>query len=265
MMRTIGALTAAAFMALATTQAALADSPYLRPNLFDTDGRDHVTVEAGFTDDIFAGRTAMRSNHFNIVGPNGEQPLDAITYFTDVAVFEAPTPVEGSYRISSGRREGRIAKMYRSESAGWRFVGEESGVVVPEADQVETQSITVADVYVVRGAAGDIPPPRGTGVEVIPVTHPANIVEGEDAVFQLLIDGQPRAGLPVTVFREAGRYDGRSVEADVVTDADGRFTVRPSAPGAYLTLIRYRGEAPAGARTPYQSQSHALTFIAGAQ
>ena len=97
------------------------------------------------------------------------------------------------------------------------------------------------------------------------MTHPADIVEGEDAVFQLLIDGRPRAGLPVTIYREAGRYDGRSVEADVVTGEDGRFTVRPSAPGAYLTLIRYRGEAPAGAATPYQSQSHALTFIAGAQ
>jgi hypothetical protein len=262
-------MAAAVFVALATLGAtagsAAADSPYLRPNLFDTGGRDHVTVEAGFTDDIFAGRTAMRSDHFNIFGPNGETPLDTITYFTDVAVFEAPTPVDGTYRISSGRREGRIGRMYRSASAGWKFVGEEAGVTVPEADQVETQSITVADVYVTRGVAGDVPAARGTGVEVVPVTHPADIVAGEDAVFQLLIDGQPRAGLPITVFREAGRYDGRLVEADVVSGPDGRFVVRPSAPGAYLTLIRYRGEAPAGAPTPYQSQSHALTFIAGAQ
>ena len=263
----IRTMAAAVFVALATAGTtagpAAADSPYLRPNLFDASGRDHVTVEAGFTDDIFAGRVAMRSEHFNIFGPNGETPLDAITYFTDVAVFEAPTPVDGTYRISSGRREGRFGKMYRS-AAGWKFVGEESGVTPPESEQVETQSITVADVYVTRGEGGEAPAARGTGVEVIPVTHPADIVAGEDAVFQLLIDGQPRAGLPITVFREAGRYDGRLVEADVVSGPDGRFIVRPSAPGAYLTLIRYRGEAPAGSATPYQSQSHALTFIAGA-
>ena len=263
-MRTIMTM-AAAIMAMAVAGSATADSPYLRPNLFDASGRDHVTVEAGFTDDIFAGRVAMRSDHFNVFGPNGEAALDGVTYFNDITVFEAPTPVDGTYRISSGRREGRIGRMYRSADAGWKFVGEEAGVTPPESAQVETQSITVADVYVTRGVAGDVPAARGMGVEVVPVTHPGEIVEGEDAVFQLLIDGQPRAGLPVTVFREAGRYDGRLVEANVMTGEDGRFTVRPSAPGAYLTLIRYRGEAPAGAPTPYQSQSHALTFIAGAQ
>ena len=91
------------------------------------------------------------------------------------------------------------------------------------------------------------------------------MVEGEDAVFQLLIDGRPVAGQSLTVFREAGRYDGKRVEVDLTTGADGRFTVRPSAPGAYLTLVRYCGEAPAGGRTPYQSQSHTLTFVAGAR
>lgn len=255
----------AALAVLATAGSALADSPYLRPNVFDASNMDHVTVEAGFTDDIFAGRVAMRSDHWNVFGPNGEVPIPGVTYLSQISVFEAPTPTDGTYRISSGRREGRIAKMYRSATAGWRFVGEEAGVTVAEADQVETQSITVADVYVTRGEAGEVPAARGTGVEVIPVTHPNEIVEGEDAVFQLLIDGQPRGGLPITVFREAGRYDGRLVEAEVVSGPDGRFTVKPSAPGAYLTLIRYRDEAPAGAATPYQSQSHALTFIAGAQ
>lgn len=265
MMRRIGTMAAAAMAVLVVAGSAAADSPYLRPNVYDASGLDHVTVEAGFTDDIFAGRVAMRSDHWNVTGPNGETPITQVTYFDQIAVFEVPTTADGTYRISSGRREGRIAKMYMSATQGWRFVGEEAGVTVPEADQVETQSITVADVYVTRGDGRDIPAPRGTGVEVLPVTHPADIVEGEDAVFQLLIDGRPRAGLPVTVYREAGRYDGRLVEADVVTGEDGRFTVRPSAPGAYLTLIRYRGEAPAGAATPYQSQSHALTFVAGGQ
>ncbi|MGV3578877.1 DUF4198 domain-containing protein [Brevundimonas sp.] len=250
---------------MATAGAAVADSPYLRPNVYDATNMDRVTAEAGFTDDIFAGRVAMRSDHWNVFGPGGEVAISDVTYLNQIAVFEVMTPADGTYRISSGRREGRIAKMYMSASQGWRFVGEEAGVTVPEADQVETQSITVADVYVTRGDGREIPAARGVGVEVIPVTHPAEIVEGEDAVFQFLIDGRPVAGQAVTVFREAGRYDGRLVEADLTTGEDGRFTVRPSAPGAYLTLIRYRGEAPAGARTPYQSQSHALTFVAGAQ
>jgi len=257
--------TAAMLAVVATAGSAAADSPYLRPNVYDASNMDRVTVEAGFTDDIFAGRVAMRSDHWNVFGPSGEVPISDVTYLNQIAVFEVMTPADGTYRISSGRREGRMGKMYRSATQGWRFVGEEAGVTPAEADQVETQSITVADVYVTRGDGREIPAGRGVGVEVIPVTHPTEIVEGEDAVFQLLIDGKPVAGQAVTVFREVGRYDGRSVEVDVTTGEDGRFTVRPSAPGAYLTLVRYRGEAPEGAATPYQSQSHALTFVAGAQ
>ncbi len=264
-MRRIGMMAAAVLATLASSGSATADSPYLRPNVFDATNMDRVTVEAGFTDDIFAGRVAMRSDHWNVFGPGGEAAITDVTYLNQVTVFEVPTPADGTYRISSGRREGRMGRMYRSATQGWRFVGEEAGVTVPEADQVETQSMTVADVYVTRGEGREIPAARGVGVEVIPVTHPAEIVEGEDAVFQFLVDGRPVAGQAVTVFREAGRYDGKLVEVDLTTGADGRFTVRPSAPGAYLTLIRYRGEALAGAATPYQSQSHALTFVAGAQ
>src|SRR4051812_9157570 len=52
-----------------------AHSPYLRPNVFDATGRDHVTVEASFTEDIFEAEVVMRSDFFHIVGPNGDTPI----------------------------------------------------------------------------------------------------------------------------------------------------------------------------------------------
>lgn len=243
--------------------AALADSPYLRPNVFDATGRDHVTVEASFTDDVFGARVAMRSDFFHVVGPNGDTPIGAVTYLRDLAVFEAETPVDGTYRLSSGPREGRVAKMYRNTAGEWKMVGEEDSPPPAGAPLVDVQSITTADVYVTRGARSDgALQPTGRGLEMKPLTHPNDVAVGEAAVFQLLLDGRPLAGQPVTVFREAGRWDGRKVEADLVTDADGRFTVRVGDAGAYLTLTRYRTEAPAGAATPYRSYSHTLTFVA---
>ena len=245
--------------------AALAHSPYLRPNVFDATGRDHVTVEASFTEDIFEAEVVMRSDFFHVVGPNGDTPIANVTYLRDLAVFEAATPVDGTYRLSSGPRQGRNAQMYQAADGVWKMVGEEDGPAPTNATLVDVQSITVADVYVTRGAPDDAAlQPSGQGLEVKPLTHPSDIVSGEDASFQLLMDGQPLAQAPVTVFREAGRWDGRKVEAELVTDADGRFTIRVGSPGAYMTLVRHRAEAPAGSPTPYRSYSHTLTFVAGA-
>lgn len=242
---------------------ALAHVPYVRPNVTDATGRDHVTVEASFTEDIFAAEVVMRSDAWRIVGPNGDTPITQVTYLRDLAVFEAPTPVDGTYRISSGARTGRTAKMYRAVDNSWKMVGEEDEAPPADAVLVDVQSITTADTYVTRGAPSDeVLQATGNGLELVPLIQPGDIVAGEAAPFRLLLDGQPLAGVAVTVFREAGRYDGRKVDAEQITDADGRITITASDPGAYMTLIRHRMEAPAGSDVRYRSYSHSLTFVA---
>ncbi len=254
----------ASLLAVWSAGAAQAHSPYLRPNVFDATNRDHVTVEAAFTEDVFNAEVVMRSDHFHVVGPNGDTPITTVTYLRDLAVFEAPTPVDGLYRLSSGAREGRAAKMYQTPS-GWKMVGEEDTPPPPGAELVDVQSITVADVYVVRGAPDEAAlKPSGHGLELQPLIQPGDIVAGEDAPFRLLFDGQPVAGADVTVFREAGQYDGRKVESETRTDGAGRITLTVAEPGAYMTQVRHRIAAPPGAATPWRSYTHTLTFIAHA-
>ena len=262
-MRTLRNAALTAFLMAMTAGQALAHSPYVRPNVFDATKRDHVTVEASFTEDVFAAEVVMRSDAWHIVGPNGDTPITTVTYLTDMAVFEAPTPVDGTYRISSGPRTGRIAQMYRAADGSWKMVGEQDGTPPAGAPLVAVQSITTADAYVTRGApSAEVLTPTGKGLELVPLIQPADVVASEAAPFRLLLDGRPLAGVPVTVFREAGRYDGRKVEAELVTDAQGQVVISASTPGAYMTLIRHRMEAPAGSEVPYRSYTHTLTFIA---
>ena len=261
---TIHAGLLASLLAVWSAGAAQAHSPYLRPNVFDATNRDHVTVEAAFTEDVFNAEVVMRSDHFHIVGPNGDTPITAVTYLRDLAVFEAPTPVDGLYRLSSGAREGRAAKMYETPS-GWKMIGEEDEAPPPGAELVDVQSITTADVYVVRGDPDDAAlKPSGKGLELHPLIQPNDIVAGEDAPLRLLFDSQPVANAAVTVFREAGQYDGRKIEAELTTDASGLVTLKVAEPGAYMTQVRHRVASPAGAPTPYRSYTHTLTFIAHA-
>ncbi|MDQ1153763.1 DUF4198 domain-containing protein [Brevundimonas sp. SORGH_AS_0993] len=261
---TLHASVLASLLAIWSAGSAQAHSPYLRPNVFDATRRDHVTVEAAFTEEVFNAEVAMRSDHFHVLGPTGDAPITAVTYLRDLAVFEAPTPVDGLYRLSSGPREGRASKMYRAAD-GWRMVGEEDGPPPPGAELVDVQSITVAEVYVTRGAPDAAAlRPLGRGLELLPLIQPGDIVAGEDAAFRLLFDGRPVADAVVTVFREAGQYDGRTIEAELRTDASGEIRLRVSDPGAYMTQVRHRIPSPPGAPTPYRSYTHTLTFAAHA-
>lgn len=249
-------------MTLAGASAAQAHMPYVLPTLFDVGKGDHVTVQSAFAEDAFLPEVAMRDAPFHLVGPDGKElPTGPVTHLRDLSVFEAAIPADGTYRITSGQRAGRKGKMFR-QGKDWKMRGE--GVEPPaNAEQVEVQSMTLADAYVTRGRPSDAAlKPLGKALEIQAITHPNGIVAGTDASFALLFDGKPLANADVTLFRGAGLYDGRKVAAQVKSGADGRFSLKPEDAGTYLILVRHRNAAPAGSETPYRSYTYTLTFDA---
>jgi len=79
-------------------------------------------------------------------------------------------------------------------------------------------------------------------------------------VFEVLFDGKPLAGQPITLQGADDRYaDSKSAPKTVTSDAKGRFAVKIEASGVYQIQSRYR-VAPAAAGQPGQSFTYALTF-----
>lgn len=247
---------------LAAPASAWAHMPYLLPNGFEVGVRDHVTIEASFAEDAFVPEVVMKSDSWEVRGPDGAAPITKVTYLRDLAVFEVDTPKAGAYRISSGVRLGRLGKMYKAADGSWTVVGEEAPAPAG-VELVPVQSVTQADVYVSKGEpTDDVLAPTGKALELRPITHPNKIFVGEPAKFELLFDGKPLAGATVEIFRSAGIYDGRKALTAVKTDAAGRFSLTAPDAGTYLTLVRHRAAAPAGSATAYRSYSHTLTFEA---
>lgn len=144
----------------------------------------------------------------------------------------------------------------------WEMRGE-GGEPPANAEQVDVQSMTLADAYITRGQPTDAAArPSGKALEIQAITHPNGIVAGSDASFALLFDGKPLPQADITLFRSAGLYDGRKVVGQVKSGADGRFSLKPEDAGTYLILVRHRGAAPAGSETPYRSYTYTLTFDA---
>ena len=253
---------AAALLGAGMPGVTFAHMPYLMPNFFAVSERDHVTVQASFTEDLFTPDVVMKSDAWFVRGPAGSAAVTGVTYLRDLAAFEAALPAPGTYRISSGERLGRKAKMYKDAKGQWTMGSEESAAPAGAA-LVDVQSVTAAEVYVTRGAPSqEALAPTGKSLELKPITHPNEIFAKAPAQFELQFEGKPLSGASVTVYRAAGAYDGKKVAADVTTDAAGRFSITPPDAGTYLALVRHRTEAPQGAETPYRSYSYALTFEA---
>src|SRR5688500_14290634 len=98
-----------------------AHSPYLLPNAFDLGERDHVSVQASFTEKFFVPDVVMKATNWHVVSPDGKSSALTPVYTKDLAVLDVDTPQPGTYRISTGVRDGRVAKGVIA-GAEWKFL-----------------------------------------------------------------------------------------------------------------------------------------------
>ncbi|HTU66198.1 MAG TPA: DUF4198 domain-containing protein [Steroidobacteraceae bacterium] len=234
---------------------ALAHSPYLLPNTFDLADRDHVSVQASFTETFFVPDVVMKSGAWTVRTPDGrDQPLTAV-YTRDLAVLDVDTPTAGTYRISSGLRDGRTA---RAALVGedWKFLRD--GDAPPAGARVyEVKSITSAEVYVSRGTPTDAAlAPRGHGLEFQMLTHPNKVLAGTAVRLKVLFDGQTLAG-PIAITRATEDGDA-APPITVIAGADGLTTVTLAA-GRYHAMRRHRVVLP-GTEARAESHTYALTL-----
>lgn len=259
-MRILSAGYLAALIAL--TGPAAAHTGYLKPNLFNTPQRDHVTVEASFTEEMFTPDIVMKADDYHVVTPAGAKvKLASVTYLRDLAVFEVDMPETGTYRISTGLRTGATRKM-ALVNGKWEAVREREGA--PAGARVaDAQSITRSDVYVSKGPASDKAlTPAGVGLEIVPLAHPNRLDAGAALPVRLLLDGKPVAGVTISLQgpKLPDEEDGKAVT--VTTDNDGKASVALPQEGTFLLLARHRVEAADGP-VAVKSHSATLTFAVG--
>lgn len=90
------------------------------------------------------------------------------------------------------------------------------------------------ETFVTNGSPNDTAlKPVGEGIELVPVTHPNDLVAGEQAKFKLQIDGKPAVGLEVEIVRGGTRYRNAQEEIKAKTDANGEFSVAWPEAGMY--------------------------------
>jgi uncharacterized GH25 family protein len=217
-----------------------------------------ITVDAAVSNDLFYFNHApMRLDDLVITAPDGSSvtPQNASTGKFR-STFDAHLTQPGSYRIAIVR-DGLSVHYEDADGERKRARGsaEEIARQVPAdaKDVVYTQSQSRLETFVTLGNPDTAAlTPSGAGLELVPVTHPNDLYAGEKATFRLQLDGQPAAGLEISVIPGGTRYRNSQDEITATTGADGSFSVTWPAAGTYWL------NATSGTGTPTRKPATAL-------
>lgn len=225
--------------AIAAPLAAQAHKMWLLPSATNVAGADPwVTVDAAISNDLFHPDHHPASlDRLVITSPDGQtaKPSNGITGKYR-SVFDLRLDQQGTYKLALVS-QGLVASYeLDGEKKRWRGSADELAVAIPKAARhvQVTASSNRVETFVTNGKPNDAAlKPGGQGLELVPVTRVTDLVAGEPATFQLLLDGEPASGLKVTAIAGAIRYRNAQDELTVQTGKDGKFRLTWPHAGMY--------------------------------
>jgi len=251
---------------LAAPWLAQAHTPYLLPNKFEVSARNAViSADASLTEDFFVPDVSYGPHPFTLTAPDGsviaipEADIHPLAVRT-VVEHKLTDAAAGTYRITAGPRVGTIMRSWEVDGEVKRIRDPDVPMPAGAVLQSHSQSISVSESYI---SIGEINPNQpfgatGKGLEVVPLTHPGQLVVG--GAFDVVIshDGRPLANhkVDITYADNAGNNSKHTLE----TDSNGKAHYILPQPGTYLAAVRYSAGGPVNADKPTLNYSHTLTF-----
>ncbi|UAK26068.1 DUF4198 domain-containing protein [Sphingomonas nostoxanthinifaciens] len=252
-------LLAAAVALAALPAAARAEHPWLLPSATSFSGPESwVTFDGAVTSELFFfDHAPLRLESVKVTQPDGTPgTMQNASTGRYRSVFDVKLDKPGTWRVSS---EMAMVGGTFMQNGVERRVGGRGGppgggpggpaaaggpprlpsVAVNEipADATDVklaETLSRNEVYVTEGTPTTaVFAPTGKGIELVPITHPDDLVLGEPARFRFLVDGQPMAGLKVAVIRGGKRYRNDLGAMDLTTGADGVLTIKWPEAGMY--------------------------------
>ncbi len=202
-------------------------------------GQDQwVTVDAAVSNDLFYfEHRPMQLDNLTVTAPDGSKATAQNQSKGEYrSTFDVKLDKPGTYKIELLNQGVFASYKLDGEQKRWRGKPEEiAGKIPANATDVRvTQQQGRLETFVTSGKPSDtVLKPTGVGLELVPVTHPNNLVSGEKASFRLVLDGQPAAGVDVEVIPGGVRYRDKLNEMKVTTDESGTFSVTWPQPGMY--------------------------------
>ena len=260
-------------------------SPFLLPEVFDTNAGQNISFQSAITIEKFFIPGMNFKTSYVVTEPDGQQkPIIAAATLKRFNIAEMDMPKEGTYQIRTQDAVGNSGK-YALVDGRWLRVRParapnpqqqatraaepaKAPAAAPAnnqpprmiaADQVpanaQTLEVTnhlIAESYVTKGKPSPLPKLTNKGFEVKLLTHPNELYEGESLKLQVLVDGKPVPNLELDVFKGASSYEPNEKREmpHVSTNAKGEAEIKFSDDGIYLITTSYPEANPDATKKP---------------
>lgn len=263
------ALASVMAMGVAAATTAQAHPRWVLPSHFTVskEGGDWLTFDVTASHGTFVFDKPAGSEQAFVIMPDGrsERP-NFVVRGKRRSMFDFYFEEEGTHKVAINNQPSYYTqyKAGRRDTVKWAKASKaDRASVIPEkARDVVTQlSYTRAESYVTVGMptekALEI---EGKLLEMKPLTHPSDIIEGEEVIFQFFFNGEPQQGVTAEITREGTLYRNHQEQIDVVSDKDGKITFTPEVAGRYLMKANYKGELKNDPLADKASANVHLTF-----
>ncbi|NLY13457.1 MAG: DUF4198 domain-containing protein [Gammaproteobacteria bacterium] len=152
------------------------------------------------------------------------------------STFDVQLDQKGTWKLAIAN-QGLFARYEeKGEMRRWSGKAADFAKQVPkDAEKLHvTESASRMEVFVTSGKPSEqVLKPTNQGLELVAKTHPNDLVAGETAHFDFLLDGKPAADLKVTVIPAGIRYRDELKEISLSTDKDGAVSITWPQAGMY--------------------------------
>jgi uncharacterized GH25 family protein len=222
-----------------------------------------ITVDAAISNDLFYFNHApLRLDNLKVFGPDGAAVTpENVNTGKFRSTFDLNLATSGTYKLAmvndalTAQYEGANGERKR-----WRGSAETLSEIPANAKNLQvSQMQTRVETFVTAGKPNDAAlKPTGTGLELVPVTHPNDLFAGEPASFGFMLDGKPAPNLQVTVVPGASRYRNEQSALELTTDAAGKVSITFPNAGMYWLEASIRDSKP----TVQQAKSRRASYVA---
>lgn len=236
---------------LAATATVNAHPRWVLPSHFTVskEGGDWLTFDVTASHGTFVFDKPAGSESAQVVMPDGrkERP-NFVIRGKRRSIFDFYFEEEGTHKVQINNVPSYYTqyKAGRRDTVKWAPANKaERDTLLPEKSRdVATQlSFTRAESYITVGKPTDKALEMdGKYLELLPITHPSDIVEGEEVSFQFYFNGEPQQGVTAEITREGTLYRNQQEQIDVISDNEGKITFIPDVAGRYLMKANYKGE-----------------------
>ena len=185
-------------------------------------------------DVFYFEHNAMRLDNLVVYAPDGSSPkAENQSTGRYRSTFDVKLSQKGTYKIAMVADAMTASFKVGTETKRVRGTAESLAKEIPaNATEVNvTHNVSRNEIFVTSGKPSEtVLKPTGRGLELVPVTHPNDLVVGDTAKFRFVLDGKPAAGVVVTLIPGGIRYRDKLEEQKFTADAQGEVSIPWKAP-----------------------------------